>query len=504
MSRTTRVFALSPRRGILPILPLLGACALPAAPGLHVEARLLTPISSYSSKAGAEIRTLITTPLCYAGGRIPEGVELRGSLVKVKRVGLGLIHETASIRAEFRELALPDGGDFPVEAKLESIDNARERIDSKGVIHGIRATSALSNRAGERLLFLAMGHPMAFTPLLAFQATVFHFPDPEIQYRRGTEMYLTVDLPEEWGPVEACPAAAAKAGEEQMSALQRLVDDLPYWSYSKRQSQPMDLVNLMFVGSAKALLTAFDAAGWTGSRMNSVTAGFDAIRALAERNPDDDAPMRTLTLDGSEPAFALQKTLNTFEKRHHLRVWEREAQWDGQQVWVSAATQDIATTFSVRPFGFTHEIENQVDLERDKVVSDLRYTGCVDSVTYVQRPEPVRGSGKEYRRGVTSDARVAVVKLNDCEQPRLDPAGPAGRQPSRFVRGFRRVSLVTRNHFMRDNWFWRGYEAVRMSYTAIRGWERQNRDERRARERDMRVMAQQRPAEKSMAADERR
>jgi hypothetical protein len=57
---------------------------------------------------------------------------------------------------------------------------------------------------------------------------------------------------------------------------------------------------------------------------------------------------------------------------------------------------------------------------------------------------------------------------------------------------------------MRDNWFWRGYEAVRMSYTAIRGWERQNRDERRARERDMRVMAQQRPAEKSMAADERR
>jgi len=467
---------------------------LAAAPGLQLEARLLTPISSYSSKAGAEIRALITTPLCYSGGQVPEGVELRGSLLKVRRVGLGLVHETASIKAEFRDVVVPGGNSFPVEAHLESIDNARERIDSKGVIHGIRATSALSNRAGERLFFLAMGHPAAFTPLLAFQAGVFRFPDPEIQYRRGTELYVNVDLPDEWGRVEACPAAASDASEEQLAALQQIVYDLPYWSYSKRQRQPMDLVNLMFVGSAKALLTAFDAAGWTGSRTNSVSAGFDAIRALAERNPDDDAPMRTLLLDGFEPAFALQKTLNTFEKRHHLRVWEREATWQGQQIWASAATQDIGATFSMRPFGFTHEIENKVDLERDKVVSDLRYTGCVESVTYVQRPEPVRGSGHDYRRGVTSDVRVAVVRLNACEQPRLEPLGPAGSQPSRFVRGFRRVSLVTRNHFMRDNWFWRGYEAARMSYGAIRNWQRQYRDERRAREQDMRLVAQQQAA----------
>jgi hypothetical protein len=162
----------------------------------------------------------------------------------------------------------------------------------------------------------------------------------------------------------------------------------------------------------------------------------------------------------------------------------------------------------MRPFGFTHEIQNQVDLERDKVVSDLRYTGCVDSVTYMQRPEPVRGSGQDYRRGVTSDARVAVVTLNACEQPRLDPVGPFGPQPSRLVRGFRRVSLVTRNHFIRDNWFWRGYEAMRMSYGAIRRWQGHRSDERRAREQDMRLMAQQAneaaPKSSLPAGDERR
>lgn len=495
MSETTRVFASTCRRAVCVLLPaLLSAGTVVAEPPLRIEARLLTPISSYFSKRGTPIRALVTTPLCFDGGEIPEGVMLQGSLLKVHRVGLGLIRETASLKPEFHELVLPDGRVFGVDAHLEDIDNARERVDTKGTVHGIRATSALSNRAGERLLFLAEDHPFTILPLLAVEATLFHFPDPEIRFPRGTEFYVNVDLPEEWGPVNACPAAPADASDVEMEQLDALVDTLPYWSYSKRQSQPMDLVTLMFAGSSQAVERAFEAAGWTGSRANSFSSGFNAIRALAERNPDDDAPMRTLLLNGTEPSYMFQKTLDTFEKRHHLRIWKREDEWRGQQLWASAATQDIGTTFSMRPFGFTHEIENDVDLERDKVVSDLRYTGCVDSVTYVPRPEPVRGAGVEYRRGIVSDARVAVVALNSCEQPRLDVApGPAARRPSRFVRGFRRVTLITRNHFMRDNWFWRGYEGVRISYATICRWREERKDERRGRQEDMKLLAQ-RPA----------
>jgi hypothetical protein len=493
MRKTTR--EILPRRWglrywICAVLPLAGASA--AEPGIRVEARLLTPISSYSSKPDDVIRALVTTPLCSPDGAVPQGAVLRGSLVKVHRVGLGLIHETASLQPGFSDLELADGRVFPVEARLEAIDNARERIDGKGVIHGIRATAALSNRAGEHLILLAMGHPLTMAPLFVLEASLFHFPDPEIHYRRGTELYLNVRFPEEWGPVTACPAADAEASDEELADLGQVVDALPYWSYSVRQPQPIDLVNLIFVGSREALEAAFQSAGWIGSRSNSWGAGFGAVRALAERNADQGAPMRTLLLNGAEPSLSLQKSLNTFEKRHHLRIWKRDDEWRGQPVWASAATQDIAATFSMRPFGFTHEIQNQVDLERDKVVSDLRYTGCVASVTYVPRPQSVRGSGQDYRRGVSSDARVAVVVLNGCEQPRLDPAaGPREPQPSRFVRAFRRVTLTTRNHFIRDNWYWRGYEGLRMSYNTIRGWNGQRKDERRAQERDKRLLAEQ-------------
>ena len=507
MTHTTRATHPRPWRGLSLTLPailslpaLLTAGAPAAAPATRLEVRLLTPISSYYSRRGTEIRALVTTPLCSEGRAIAEGVVLHGSILEDRRVGLGLVRETASLKPEFRDLQLVEGRVYPVEAHLESIDNARERIDAKGVIHGIRATSALSNRAGERLVFLAMGHPFAIAPLLALEAGLFHFPDPEIEYRRGTELYVNVKLPEAWATADACPSEQPETSEQDSAALRELVDNLPYWSYSKRQSQPMDLVNLVFLGPAEALETAFHAAGWIGSRSNSFAAGFSAIRALAERNPDEDAPMRVLLLNGAEPAYALQKSLNTFEKRHHLRIWQREGEWRGQPIWASAATRDIAATCSVRPFGFTHEIQNQVDLERDKVVSDLQFTGCVASVNYVLRPQPVRGSGVEYRKGVTTDAKVAVVEFNSCEQPRLDlAAGPPNAQPSRLVRGFRRVTLITRNHFIRDNWFWRGYEALRMSYSTIRGWQAQAKEERRAREHDMRLLAQQRAAAEPLA-----
>ena len=205
--------------------------------------------------------------------------------------------------------------------------------------------------------------------------------------------------------------------ESDWADLRDLVASLPYWSYSKRQPQPMDLVNLVYVGSQDEITRAFTAAGWMGSRPNSMHAGVKAIRAIAEEHALADAPMRMLLLDGVEPDLQLQKSLDTFAKRDHLRIWARDRELDGRQVWASAATRDLAAVFSVRPFGFTHQIQDDVDLERDQVVSDLAFTGCVDSVAYVSRQDTVRTSGEIYRKGVSSDSRVAVITLNSCEHP---------------------------------------------------------------------------------------
>jgi hypothetical protein len=432
-----------------------------------VDARLLTPVSSYRSRSGMPLSALVTTRLCTAdGARLESGLTLRGALSHVHRVGLGLIHESAGLHMDFRELLLDDGRILPVTARLADIENARERVDKHGGVHGIRATGTLSNRFGQRLAFAAMGHPLAVAPLFALETAFIHFPEPEIDYGVGTEIELDVDFPAALEAVSACPDSAAPAPDE-IGGLRALVAGVPVWSYSS--GRPQDPVTLLYVGSDEEVGAAFTAAGWTGSRDHSAATRFTVVRAIAENRAFLDAPMRTLLLDGAEPEFSLQKALDTFEKRDHLRIWRRgDSQWGGRTVWASAATRDVSTGFSLRPFGFAHRIQNDVDRERDKVVHDLRFTGCVDAVEYVPRPG---GLGPGARRGIQSDGRVAVVFLNSCEEPRLDLAEHrSGPRPPLVVRTIRRVTLTARNHFLRDNIFYRSADAARIGYGMFRTW----------------------------------
>ena len=495
MTRNCGLLSRIAPRGCIRALLLIGAGWAPGAhaasppPGTPVEARLLTPISSYTAKPGDDIAAVITTPVCPGDNdALPRGAILHGEVTGVHRVGLGLIRETARLRIAFDTLLLP-GGSYAVKSHLTAIDNARERVDSKGAIHGIRATATLSNRAGERLAFLAMGHPLAILPLFLAESAMFHFPEPEIELIRGADLHLAVEFPPEWGEVSRC-AVPDDISSEDWAELHALIDSLPYWTYSKNQSQPLDVVNLVFVGSSDEISRAFTAAGWLGARANSMHAGLKAIRAIAEDHALADAPMRKLLLDGVEPDIQLQKSMDTFEKRDHLRIWARNGEFEGRHVWASAATRDLAAVFSFRPFGFTHQIQDDVDLERDQVVSDLAFTGCVDSVAYVARPATIRQSGEPYRKGVSTDSRVAVVSLNACLQPAEDLSSIGDMpQPPKAVRWVRRILLTARNHYLRDNMIWRSADAVRLTVDTIRTWNRERKNELRAEAMDAKLAA---------------
>ena len=459
------------------LLVLLGAAAEVHA-GTRIKARLLTPVSSYHSKAGDSVEALVVPPACPEPTHaLPSETVIAGTVENVHRVGLGLEHETARMRLRFSDLRLAGGEALPIESRLIGIDNARERVDHNGNIHGIRATASLSSRLGSRIAIEAFEHPFLLGPTLVLESELLRFPDPEIEYGRGTELTLDVSLPESV-PSPACPEErdiSTAASDE----LGQLVAGLPYWSYSKRQPQPMDLINLVFVGTRQAIEAAFTAAGWTGARANSMTAGLKAVRAIAEEREYALAPMRTLLLNGDTADLRLQSALNTFEKRDHLRVWEQRDEWNGRPVWASAATRDLGATFSMgHPFGFTHEIQSNVDLERDKVVSDLQLTGCVDSIEYVRRPPAERADG---RKGVYTDSRLAIIVLNVCNAPTEDFSESSPEPPPPLaVRVVRRLTLTTRNHFLRDNIVWRSADAARIGVDVVRHWYARRNEQRLA------------------------
>ena len=434
--------------------------------GTVLEVRLLTSLSSYRTKTGANVEGLVVTPGCPDG--LPPGTIVRGLLKSVHKVGLGLVHESASMDLDFNELRLPGGQTYPLTARLKSVENAREHVNRNGSIRGIRATASLSNRMSSRILFAVDDHPLFLIPLLAVETILFRFPDPEIDYGPGTELRLELDEPLAIGTAPLCAAPEERERPDGSIEFQNLLAGIPYWTYS-RQGEPADPTNLIFIGSQEEIDRAFAVAGWTGSQSISKSSGLQAVRAVAETRGYADAPMRTLLLDGAEPDVSRQKALNTFTKRHHLRMWKRPEQWNGRTVWVSAATRDIAITFSLRSFDFTHQIQSEVDLERDKVVSDLVFTGCVAAVSYTRRPEVGRIPEFEGRRGLTTDSRIAVVELNSCESPHQF-TGPATENipPRLAVRCIRRVTLTLRSHLIRDNIYWKYGEGAWMLFRAVR------------------------------------
>jgi hypothetical protein len=278
-----------------------------------------------------------------------------------------------------------------------------------------------------------------------------------------------------------CADTERQADPDESADLEELVAGVPAWTYTRRRPVPTDPTNLVFLGSRDAIDRAFGAAGWNGSQSISMATGVRMVRAIAEGTGYADAPMRTLLLDGAEPDMSRQKSLNTFGKRDHLRMWKRADTFHGQTVWAAAATKDVAVAFSLRTFGFTHEIQNDVDLERDKVVSDLVFTGCVDSVSYVKRSGVTGFAFLDGRKSLTTDARVAVVSLNSCETPRLSSARAAEFPPVPLaVRCVRRVTLTARSHILRDHMLWKRGEAAWMAYRIARYWVQERLSQRRA------------------------
>jgi hypothetical protein len=63
-----------------------------------------------------------------------------------------------------------------------------------------------------------------------------------------------------------------------------------------------------------------------------------AAQATARQTGYSSAHVSSLLLDGKQPDLVFQKSLDTFAKRHHVRIWKKTKTYGGREVWVGAAT----------------------------------------------------------------------------------------------------------------------------------------------------------------------
>lgn len=457
---------------------LCGCCELLAAqasPRLY-QARFQTPLSSYL-RSGTPLTARLTGPLDPADGlELPRGTVVSGNIKRARPVGLGLARERASIEVEFTSCTLPDGTDLPCTAVLTSIDNARERVIRPNHIQGILAAShphswlsgvwyrpapilfgkapaGLTGAAGMVHARMA-GDPVSALLIVGSRLALFGLPEPEIEIPPGATVFLSI---------EAEPGLSRQpvAGDETGMPEGPFLDELRAQpiTVTKAGSSPADdIINFAFLGSRADLENAFAVAGWRTADPLTPGSFTRTYRAATSMSGYPTAPVSALYYQGRLPDLVFQKSLNSIAQRHHIRVWWADVQ--GVEVWLGAATHDVAVAFELNRMSFTHRIDADIDRERSIILNDLISAGCTGWHRLVQRPDSAISTRAAE---VVTDGALALIRLQPCD---------AGDDNSRLhrttrrpfpARLTRRVILESRHYFTRSNVYYWAYRSVRWS-----------------------------------------
>ncbi len=440
---------------------------VPAGETLWV--RLTSPVSSYNAKVGDVVHGIVTQDMmCGDETVFPIGASVQGKVELVRKVGLGVRHETAALKISFDEIDVSHDKALPITASVVAIDNAREQL-SNGVVRGIRSTNTPQGTITSRLKYLPALNPYPDLGLLLFKATFPIFPEPEIYFPAGTDIQLKLEAALVNPPSSVAEDEADRIDLMDPAELRSLVASFPQRSTTQNMVAA-DVVNLAFIGSKQQFDAAFSNAGWQSAdpvNRHSIMLNF---YAFLKNSNYARAPMRPFLLDGRVPDMNRQKSLNTYAQRDHVRVWEWTVAESTGPVFVGTATHDRSAGLSLKRHQFVHHIDPNIDDERSKIIRDLRAAGCVRAVYLVPRrniaPVGINATGD----AVKTDGSIAVMELQDCHAavPELaSDSAPAPFKPGNAVfRYLRRDVLTVRSDMWRANIIYATFDVLRMGFRA--------------------------------------
>ena len=390
---------------ILATASLLPAAQIPA--GTKLEIRLTSAVNTSSAKEKQAIEAVVIAPVVESGAVVlAAGAKVSGHVQKA--VAAVKPDDQAMLDLAFDQISDAAGHKASLAAKLAGVDNARESVDEAGEITGIIASHTGSGRMDQGINKVAQKYPSLGDLLGAIKETVLKPTDSNIDYEPGVEMTIELTKPLDWS---AKTGGLNVKGIEPQEGLYVLVNRQPFRTMAERPARPSDLTNLMFLGSLEELQKAFEQAGWSTAEQLNEKSKLETFRAMAELRGYKEAPVSTLLLDGVPPDLVFQKHNNTFAARHHLRIWHRPGRFNGKEVWVCSATHDIGIDFSEQNRTFIHKIDSHIDHERAKVVNDLMFTGLVQGLSLVDRPDIPADMFNATGDALDTDGEMAVVSF---------------------------------------------------------------------------------------------
>ncbi|MGH7590567.1 MAG: LssY C-terminal domain-containing protein [Gemmatimonadales bacterium] len=336
-------------------------------------------------------------------------VLVQGHVVKPRHRG--------HLRLSFDSVAV-DGAWHPIEARLDSLEFSPRAVNDSGIV---TANGRRSSKVGRALVPLGVAvaaEALVVPAALASGYALIRRRQPatilagEMGRLRLTAP-LTLSAPPGCFPVERFPPLASIPPLPPIDP--RTTD--------RAGNRPGDPINLLFLGPADRIDSAFVQAGWRRAMRGSFFRLSREIAAMLMGRPGASAaPVSRQYLDGRRQDLAFEFGGHSATARHHLRLWLVDSL---RQVWVAAATRDNG--LFIRPFRgtATHRINPAVDLERDLIVRELIASDCAALAGYVTLPGAVTDGKNAAGQRFSTDGRAAVIEVRSCgAAPVTDPEPP--------------------------------------------------------------------------------
>jgi hypothetical protein len=346
----------------------------------------------------------VTTP---GGAAIPLGATVKGSVEKC--VQPTSAEDRAELLLKFTEVDIPGQTSVKLTGHVSGVTNARETVQEDGTIMGVLKSEAPVSLLSGVLQKLGTANPTIGKEI---QQQKIGDINTAIDYPAGTDLQFTLTQPI---TVEHLGSAASpnQLPSDLTARLNSILADAPQRSMSK-DNKPGDPVNLVFVGTAPQIEEAFRKAGWLEPKRRNGVSILDTARAVANNEGFGTAPISDLYLYGHKEDMAFEKMLNTFNKRHHLRLWQTPVHApDGRPVWLGAATHD--TGIDVHPGVVSHATDPNLDDEREQVASDLVASGTTEGAQLIMRPNPLTSGVTATGGAWHTDGRLLAVEIKPSE-----------------------------------------------------------------------------------------
>jgi hypothetical protein len=396
------------------------------SPGQTLSIRLEDPAYSEHSRTGDPIQGVVTYPLCKNGENItcPPGqlVIAPGTRVEATVLFAQKAPDKYSLPRlvlDFSNVIHADGTRSPLYARVIDVDNARETVRNNEIL-GIVQPHA-STKASVILAGLGMTNPIAGYAIKGASAVYGLSIRREILFPAGTDLQVQVVRPSMLKEHDSWSGWPTLTVDDK---LESIVDTAPIRVYTKDKTAS-DLTNVMFIGSEQQLRAAFQEAGWFAPDNLNVASAVKSVSATLRGTGYTDAPVSLLTLDGRPPDLVFQKSLDTFAKRHHIRIWKESQTWQGREVWIGAATHDIAYSTSRLKTKWSHRIDPHIDREREWIETDLLFAGTASSYALVDRPQVPKSATNGTGDIILTDGQLSIVELGVTKPNILNPVTPA-------------------------------------------------------------------------------